>query len=104
MASPFNYLLSVTGDCQSQGIGAITIIALDGTPPYTYEWTYPNLPPAEEAETDPSTKTGLYPGTYVIRISDSTLPENESFYVNATVSSGLTAVITGVSGTTCGTD
>ena len=35
---PFNYLVSVTGDCSHTSAGAINIYVSGGTPPYTVEW------------------------------------------------------------------
>jgi len=95
----FNYILQITGDCQSAGTGAINIIPTGGTAPYTIEWTTPNL--GEDQAVLSSTRIGLSPNTYVIRVNDSTLPTNEEFYINIPVSDGVCASIVGISNTTC---
>lgn len=100
----FDYILNVTGDCTSIGAGAISILPVGGTPPYTVEWVNPSLPPINYVSSEPSVRTGLYRGTYVIRLNDSTEPDNISFLVNAQVSSGVCASITSVNATTCGID
>lgn len=100
----FDYILNVTGDCNSVGAGVISIQPQGGTPPYTVEWVSPSLPPINIVNDNPSERTGLYTGTYVIRLNDSTEPDNISFLINAQVSSGVCASITSVSATTCGVD
>ena len=95
----FNYILQITGDCQSVGAGAISITPTGGTPPYTIEWTTPSL--GEDQAVLFSTRSGLFPGTYVIRVNDSTLPVNQEFYINIPVSDGVCASIVGISNTTC---
>jgi len=95
----FNYILQITGDCQSVGAGAINITPTGGTPPYTIEWTTPSL--GEDQAVLFSTRSGLFPGTYVIRVNDSTLPVNQEFYINIPVSDGVCASIVGISNTTC---
>jgi len=98
----FNYILSVTGDCSSTNAGAISILPIDGTPPYTIEWVDPPLPPDEILTFTASTRTNLNYGYYVVRLNDSTEPVNESFYVNIYVSSGSSVSVTGLFDTTCG--
>ena len=98
----FNYILSVTGDCSSTAAGAISILPIDGTPPYTIEWVDPPLPPDEILTFTASTRTNLNYGYYVVRLNDSTEPINESFYVNIYVSSGSSVSVTGLFDTTCG--
>lgn len=100
----FGYILNVTGDCSSVGAGVIDITPTNGTPPYTVEWVNPSLPPVETNVLGSSQRTGLYPGTYVIRLNDSTLPVNDEFFVNAFVSSGVCASITNIVDTSCGLD
>jgi hypothetical protein len=100
----FQYQLNVTGDCNSQGVGIISILPQDGTPPYSIEWVNPSLPPIEVVTDTPSVRTGLYPGLYVISLSDSSEPTNNQFLVNATVSSGCCASISNVYHSTCGTN
>jgi len=98
---PFNYLVSVTGDCSHTSAGAINIYVSGGTPPYTVEWYDPSLPPVE-VTTGNSNRTNLAYGTYSVRLNDSTLPTNNQFYVNIPVSSGVCCSIVSVQGTTCG--
>jgi uncharacterized protein (DUF2141 family) len=100
---PFNYLVSVTGDCSHTSAGAINIYVSGGTPPYTVEWYDPSLPPAD-VTTGTSIRTNLAYGTYAVRLNDSSLPTNNQFYVNIPVSSGVCCSILSVQGTTCGLD
>lgn len=99
--SPFNYNISITGDCSNLGTGVISILPYGGTPPYTVEWTVPNL--GQDIVTlEPSVRSGLGATTYAVRLNDSTLPENEAFYVNIPLSKGVCIDVTGVQDTTCG--
>ena len=95
----FSYILQITGDCQSTGSGAINLIPTGGTAPYTVEWTQPSL--GEDQAVLSSTRSGLYPNTYVVRVNDSTLPTNQEFYINIPVSDGICASVVGISNTTC---
>jgi len=97
--STFNYILQITGDCQSVGAGAINLIPTGGTPPYTIEWTTPNL--GEDQAVLYSSRSGLVPNTYVVRVNDSTLPTNLEFYINIPVSNGICTSVIGISNTTC---
>ena len=97
--STFNYILQITGDCQSVGAGAINLIPTGGTPPYTIEWTTPSL--GEDQAVLYSSRSGLVPNTYVVRVNDSTIPTNLEFYINIPVSDGLCASVIGISNTTC---
>ena len=97
--STFNYILQITGDCQSAAAGAINLIPTGGTPPYTVEWTTPSL--GENQAVLSSARSGLVPNTYVVRVNDSTIPVNLEFYINIPVSDGVCASIVGVSNTTC---
>ena len=101
MAS-FNYIVQITGDCQSTGAGVINLIPTGGTAPYTVEWTQPSL--GEDQACLSSTRSGLYPNTYVVRVNDSTLPTNQQFYINIPVSDGICASVSGISNTTCELD
>ena len=49
-------------------------------------------------------KTGLPSGVYNVRANDSTVPVNNEFYINITVSGCLCVSILGVESTTCGLD
>jgi hypothetical protein len=95
----FNYILQITGDCQSQNTGAITIVPTGGTEPYTVQWTSPNL--GQDTAVLYSSRYNLSADTYVVRVNDSTLPTNQEFYINIPVSSGVCASILGVQDTTC---
>lgn len=97
----FGYDLKLTGDCNSLGTGIISILPSGGTPPYTVEWYSPSLPPINTVVDTPSTRTGLYTGTYQLTISDSSDPVNLESLVNVFLSNGCCAKITGVTGTTC---
>lgn len=97
----FDYTILVTGDCQSNYGGSISILPFGGTPPYTVEWVDPNLG-TNTITTEPSIRTGLSSQAYAVRINDSTLPVNLEFYVNIPVSNGVCVVIDDSAGTTCG--
>ena len=97
--SDFNYIVSVTGDCQSTSVGAMSIFYTGGTPPYTTEWVTPFL--SYTATTNPAYLGSLSADTYVLRVNDSTLPINQEFYINVPISSGVCSSITAVQGTTC---
>jgi hypothetical protein len=91
--TPFDYTVSVTGTCV--GIGSALITATGGTAPYTFEWVNPALGTGDF-------KTGLAPGTYIVRANDSTMPVNNEFFINVSVSSGINLVVSTVSDTSCG--
>lgn len=97
----FNYQIAITGDCSNTGVGSISILPNGGTPPYTVEWINPNLG-VDVVSVIPSTRTNLFPGTYGLRLNDSTIPINNEFYVNIPVSDGVCASIVNVLNTTCG--
>jgi hypothetical protein len=97
----FDYSIFVTGACQSNTTGSISILPFGGTPPYTVEWINPNL--GDDTITIvPSLRSGLSTGAYAVRLNDSTLPVNLEFYVNIPVSSGVCVSIVDSAGTTCG--
>lgn len=98
--APFNYTVSITGDCSGTSSGIISIEAFGATPPYTYFWDYPYLPPCV-LSAGPCVKTGLSTGTYAVRINDSSLPQNNEFIVNIPVSSGVCCSVLDVQDTTC---
>jgi hypothetical protein len=97
----FDYTILVTGDCQSNSGGSISILPFGGTPPYTVEWIDPNLG-NNIITTQPAIRTGLSSGVYAVRLNDSTLPVNLEFYVNIPISSGVCVSIDDSAGTTCG--
>ena len=92
----FDYFLNVTGACQT-GLGSVLITASGGIPPYTFDWFNPELGLGNY-------KTGLPSGVYNVRANDSTVPVNNEFYINITVSGCLCVSILGVESTTCGLD
>jgi YVTN family beta-propeller protein len=96
----FNYIISVTGDCQNTNSGSISLFLTGGSEPYTVEWIEPNLG-VDIITIAPSVRTSLSAYTYSVRVNDSSLPTNEEFYINIPVSSGVCANILGVEGTTC---
>jgi hypothetical protein len=91
----FDYLLSVTGDCSSNGTGAINISMSGGVPPYTIDFVNPNLGLG-------NLKTNLSAGFYLIRANDSLGDVNNEFYINALVSSGGCLNVSDIVHTTCG--
>jgi len=99
----FNYIVSVTGNCSNSQLGAATLIVTGGTQPYTIDWYQPNLG-VDVITTQPSSRTGLYSGTYSVRINDSTIPINNDFYINIPISSGVCCSILGIQNTTCNLD
>jgi hypothetical protein len=101
--TPFDYILSITGDCASTGVGAISVLFTGGTPPYTVQWTDPNLG-IDYVTTQPSKRENLYPNTYAISVQDSELPDNQRFILNVPVSAGVCVTVTSIFSTTCGND
>ena len=91
----FQYEFSVTGDCTSNGSGAIYISLSGGVEPYTIDWVNPNIGTG-------STKTGLDAGVYIVRANDALGDVNNEFYINIIVSSGGCLSVSSVSATTCG--
>jgi hypothetical protein len=96
----FNYIINVTGDCQNNSSGVIDLLVYDGSSPYTIEWISPVLTTNTQV-TGTVTKTGLLSNTYAIKVTDSTLPDNQIEYINIPVSSGVCCSILGVQDTTC---
>lgn len=97
----FDYTILVTGDCQSNSGGSISILPFGGTSPYTVEWVDPSLG-SDIITTLPSIRNGLSSRVYAVRLNDSTLPINNEFYVNIPVSDGVCVIIDDSKGTTCG--
>ena len=91
----FQYEFSVTGDCTSNGSGAINISLSGGVEPYTIDWVNPNIGTGNY-------KTGLNAGVYIVRANDSLGDVNNEFYINMIVSSGGCLSVSSVSATTCG--
>jgi hypothetical protein len=96
----FNYDILITGDCESTGAGVISILPNGGTPPYTIQWVSPDLG-TDIVTLEPSLRGGLYSGDYALRLNDTTLPENQEFYVNIPVSDGVCSQILNIQNTTC---
>lgn len=101
--SAFNYIITLTGDCQNTDSGSISLSLTGGTPPYTVQWVSPNLG-TDVVTLDPSIRTGLSADTYGVRVNDSTAPLNQEFYINIPISSGVCCSILGVQNTTCNLD
>jgi len=100
MATPFNYNLALTGDCLNTSSGVISLELYGGVPPYTVDWVDPVFPP-DVITTEPAIQTGLSSGVYSVRVNDSMVPTNSSFYINIPVSSGVCCSIVAVQNTTC---
>jgi hypothetical protein len=97
-----NYSLLITGDSLNTGAGVISITFTGGTPPYTVTWVDPDLG-SDYSIGGTSTRTGLFPGVYVINGIDSSTPNNYGYNnINVLVSSGICASILGLVDTTCG--
>lgn len=99
----FSYIINITGDCESNSSGSISVLPLGGTSPYNVQWITPNLG-TDGVSIYPSVRNGLNAGTYTLRLSDSTLPTNLEFFVNVPVSDGICTDIDGVRDTTCATN
>lgn len=99
----FNYNILITGDCQSNSTGSISILPYGGTPPYTVEWINPSLG-SDTVTLTPSYRTNLSSNTYALRLNDSTLPTNNEFFVNIPISNGVCSLISASQKTTCGFD
>ena len=99
-----NYSVLVTGDCQSNSTGAISLSINGGNEPYTVQWVSPSLGTDTITSLYPSIRTSLSSGTYLVTVNDSTLPVNQTLNINIPVSSGVCASILGVQGTTCSLD
>jgi SprB repeat len=92
---PFTYSVAITGTCV--GVGSALISASGGTAPYTFDWINPVLGTGDF-------KTGLSAGTYIVRANDSSMPVNNEIFINVTISSGISLVVSTVTDTTCGDD
>lgn len=101
--TPFDYFISVTGDCSNSSSGVASILLSGGNAPYTVEWVEPDLG-ADVIELEPSIRSGLSNGTYGVRVNDSTLPYNQEFYINIPISGGICVEIDLVSPTSCNSD
>ena len=103
-----NYNLLVTGDCQSNSTGAISLSINGGGGIYTVQWTLQTTPPTslgtDTITSGPSIRTSLSSGEYLATVNDNTLPLNQTLIISIPVSSGVCASILGVQGTTCSLD
>jgi hypothetical protein len=95
-----NYNVLVTGDCQSNSSGAISLSINGGSPPYIVQWASPNLG-TDTITSGPSIRTSLNSNFYDVTVVDSTLTLQQSLSISIPVSSGVCASILGVQGTTC---
>lgn len=100
----FDYILAVTGDCQSNGGGAYEISFSGGIQPYTVQFVNPAYPDISVFDGQVISVSPLYAGTNFITVNDSTLPENQTFNINIQISSGICCNIVSVDNTTCGLD
>ena len=64
----FDYTILVTGDCQSNSGGSISILPFGGTSPYTVEWVDPSLG-SDIITTLPSIRNGLSSRVYAVRLN-----------------------------------
>ena len=91
----------LSGDCSINGSGAAVLEAINDpfstTAPFFYEWVIPYLGTGD-------TKTGLSAGTYVVRVNDSTAPNNLEEFVNVNISSGICSQFVSMTNTSCGFD
>jgi Leucine-rich repeat (LRR) protein len=99
-----NYNLLITGDCQSNGSGAISLSINGGSPPYIVQWASPNLGTDYNVYFDPLIRTSLNSNFYDVTVVDSTSPNQQILNISIPVSSGVCASILGVQGTTCSLD
>lgn len=91
----------LSGDCSINGSGAAVLEAINDpfstTAPFFYEWVIPYLGTGD-------TKSGLSAGTYVVRVNDSTAPNNLEEFVNVNISSGICSQFVSMTNTSCGFD
>lgn len=97
------YTVSITGDCSNTNSGIIELFPLSGVSPYTVDWYSPSIT-TDTGVTTSSIVSGLSAGTYSVLITDSTMPMNQTLYVNLTVSSGVCISSVSVTDTTCSND
>lgn len=97
----FSYNLTILGDCNQSSSGYLKLeITSGGVPPYNFLWTSPNL--GNDLGVTESERTNLSADTYIITITDSTLPNNLQEIVNIPITYGVCCNLSGVSSTTCG--
>jgi hypothetical protein len=100
-----NYIISVTGDTTSSGIGAIKISnnSVSGNQEtYLFDWVEPNL--NYDYNVSSSTRTNLVAGSYLVKVSNNAVPENDVQYITIPVTSSVTCNILNIKDTTCGID
>jgi hypothetical protein len=99
MAITLNYGLQITGDCQNNSSGAVSLTISGGTPNYTITWLSPSLSPIVLAGSA-TTITSLSGGSYSFYVSDQSIPVNNSNNINFYISTGCCVTID-VQDTTC---
>lgn len=96
-----NYNIAVSGDCSNNGSGAFNLFVNSGTPPYTIEFVSPSYP-SQIITSQPASLVGLASNVYQLRVNDSSLPNNNEFFINIPISSGVCSSVVSTQNTTCG--
>lgn len=100
---PFNYNITLTGDCSNSNNGALNLYVSGGGSPYTITWNSPVY--STSTFDNYYYLTGLSSGTYNFNLTNSLIPTNQSINnISFVISSGNTAYISNVVNTTCGID
>jgi len=94
------YTPFITGTCGTNFVGSISLNLTGGSAPYTVQWITPNL--GTDTGVLFSTRNGLVANDYVIRISDSTAPINDSITITIPIKDNVCCSINNVNNTTCG--
>ena len=103
MACNLTYILSITGDCTNNDLGAFSLDINGSAPDYTIQWINPSslgtiaLGPGVTGYT----LTDLSASTYTFNLIDSCEP-NTVLPVNVYISSGTCVSVTGIEHTFCG--
>lgn len=96
-----NYNIAVSGDCSNNGSGAFNLFVNSGTPPYTIEFVSPSYA-SQIITSQPASLVGLASNVYQLRVNDSSLPNNNEFFINIPISSGVCSSVVSTQNTTCG--
>lgn len=96
-----NYNIAVSGDCSNNGSGAFNLFVNSGTPPYTIEFVSPSYA-SQIITSQPASLVGLASNVYQLRVNDSSLPNNNEFFINISISSGVCSSVVSTQNTTCG--
>ena len=100
---PFNYNISLTGDCSNSNNGSLNLYVTGDGSPYTITWVSPSL--TTDTFSSNYYLNGLSSGTYTFNLTNSLTPTNESINnVSFVVGTGTTAYINNVTNTSCGID